>query len=207
MHKFKNIIFDMDGTVIDSFCITVEAFRHNCPKFNLDMPADAVIKKASGYSIPEFYEKIFPDVDIEVIHAFGEEVGKMELELLPKMGDELIFPGVLQVLDELETKNIEIHIASTGDYDHVHSCLKKAGIHHRFKTINCGQPDKEEMLKSIIHGDKSNWVMIGDKPKDSNGAKFNGIYSIGAGYGYCFKEDYHTFDEVIFDVNDVLKYI
>lgn len=207
MPKFKKIIFDMDGTLVDSFWLTQEAFKMFCPKYNLEMPEDHVIKKASGYSTPEFYEVIFPNDKKEVVWAFGEDVETKELEVLENIGDELLFPDVIQLLDVLIEKGIELHIASTGDIPHVHSCLKKAGIYHKFKSINCNEPDKEEMLKRIIYGDKEEWVMIGDKRKDSSGAKFNGIYSIGAGYGYCFKEDYHTFDEVIFNINDVLKYV
>lgn len=207
MNKFKKIIFDMDGTLVDSFWLTQKAFKIFCPKYDFEMPTDETIKKACGYSTPEFYERIFPHEDNEKVLAFGEEVETKELEVLKNIGEELLFEGVIQLLDELLEKGIELHIASTGDIPHVHSCLKKAGIYDRFKTINCNEPNKEEMLKRIIYGDKKDWVMIGDKRKDSSGAKFNGIYSIGAGYGYCFKEDYHTFDEIVFHIQDILKYI
>lgn len=207
MNKYKNFIFDMDGTLIDSFKLTHEAFKIVCPKYNLEMPSDELIKKTIGFSAPEFYYRIFPTTNKDLLITFGEEVENVEKDVLKHIGPKILFDDVDTILNELLKQNIEIHIASTGNNSHVSSCLKASGIYDKFKSINCNEPDKEDMLSRIINGDKTNWVMIGDKRKDSNAAKANKIYSIGAGYGYCFKEDYETFDEIIFNIHDVLKFI
>ena len=61
-YKSINIIFDMDGTLIDSAKIAIPAFEKICPEFGMPIPDDDAITSAIGYANPHFYYRIYPNI-------------------------------------------------------------------------------------------------------------------------------------------------
>jgi len=181
-----NIIFDLDGTLADTAKLTAAAFKTTAPKLNIPEPPVETIRAAVGYSCPEFYFRIFPDLPHETVMRISDEIEREEDRLLPDFTEDLLFPGVRGLLEELKIKNIPMYIASTGSENHVFSVLKKTGVTDYFKKILCGKPEKAGMIAEIIGaGDKNLFLMVGDMKKDVDGARLNGIAVIGACYGYC----------------------
>lgn len=201
-----NIIFDMDGTLVDSAKIAILAFEKICPKFGLEIPDDDTIKRAIGYANPFFYYKIYPNEDKIKLKAFSKKIERFSRVQLKSFKNDILFHGVKNLLLALKAKGVRLYIASTGSKSHVNSCLKCGGVYDFFDEIHCGKPDKEMMVSKIVkEEDKSRWIMVGDKRKDSKAASFNGIYVVGAGYGYCFEEDYDDFDVIIESPLDILE--
>jgi len=193
-----NIIFDMDGTLIDSAKIAIPAFEKVCPQFGLDIPSDEVIIAAVGYANPEFYYRIYPDVDKKILTKFGREVESQERKIVGEVSSDMLFPGVKKLLDDLVAKGHRLFIASTGDLEHVDDCLKACNIYSLFDAVHCNKPDKEIMVENIIKNEtEKSWIMIGDRRKDSKAAKHNKIASVGAAYGYCTQIDFGEFDYII----------
>lgn len=193
-----NIIFDMDGTLIDSAKIAVPAFKKVCPKFGFEIPRDETIISAVGYANPFFYYKIYPEIDKKLLKSFGEVVEKAERDIVEEVNTDMLFEGVKELLDTLVQRKNRMFIASTGDSEHVDDCLKACNIYSYFEEIHCNKPDKELMVAEIIKKEpKGKWILIGDRTKDSKAAKYNNIISIGAAYGYCVTIDYGEFDYII----------
>ena len=193
-----NIIFDMDGTLVDSAKLTKKAFEIACPKYNLDIPSDTTIKHAIGYANPFFYYKIYPKADKGLIGKFSQEVEILESEIISTICGSLLFEGVKELLSILKNEKHNLYVASTGDHLHVENCLNHDEVKSYFAEVHCNEPDKELMVKKIKENDPyGSWILVGDKDKDSHAAKSNNIYAVGAGYGYCDKEDYNKFDEII----------
>ncbi|MCL2703661.1 MAG: HAD family hydrolase [Defluviitaleaceae bacterium] len=189
MTGIKNVIFDLDGTLSDSGILTLAAMELAAPRFGLPMPAMDAVRAATGFDNPEFYYILYPDTSREKLREMGQMVEEDELRLLPGVRDRLLFKDARELLNELIARKINLYIASTGDNDHVFSILRETGIRDFFMTVSCGRPDKVKMLGDIIgDGDKSSFIMVGDMKKDSEGARANGILSVGACYGYCKRE-------------------
>jgi phosphoglycolate phosphatase-like HAD superfamily hydrolase len=49
--------------------------------------------------------------------------------------------------------------------------------------------------------------MVGDKRIDANAARHHGIFSIGAGYGYCLPGEREFFDKVVFSPKELLEFV
>jgi len=192
MNKFKvSVIFDMDGTLADTAELTMAAFVNVLPGFGVPVPSLATVRAAVGYSCPEFYFRIFPDLAQEMALAIGDATEAEEERLLPTFPGDLLFPDVRALLTELRGRGVPMYIASTGSEDHVRSTLGKADITGMFARVLCGRPDKTDMIAEIIAGgagltvaggDKSvlndaranyNFVMVGDMQKDVDGAHAN----------------------------------
>ena len=151
-NKVHTIIFDLDGTLSDSAILTVEAFKRIAPAHGLPLPSVNAIRRATGYSTPEFYYILFPDHDKDTVYNAGLLVEEEEQRILPSLGGKLLFEGCRQLLERLKKEGIRLCIASTGQKEHVFSILNETGIIVLFDTILCGLPDKVEMLRGITGG-------------------------------------------------------
>ena len=196
-NKIHTVIFDMDGTLSDSALLTVTAFTNIASKHGMPIPSEEAIKRAMGNATPEFYYILFPDFPKDTVRDFGKFVDEEELRILPSLKNRLLFSGCLELLTLLKNKGIFLYLASTGAKDHVLSVLQGTGIIDLFDKIACGRPDKTEMLGEMIQGrGREGFVMVGDMQKDHEGARANGIVSVGACYGYC-RRDMTEFDYYI----------
>ena len=202
-NKIHTVIFDLDGTLSDSAVLTMEAFKRVAPDNGLPVPSIDEIRKATGFAIPEFYYILFPDHDRDLVYNAGVQAEKEELLLLPSLGGRLLFEGCRELLMQLKERGMRLCIASTGEREHVFSVLEITGIADLFDTIDCGRPDKTEMLREITGG-RNGCVMVGDMEKDYTAARANGIISVGACYGYC-RKDFSDFDYYIYNALDLLK--
>jgi len=188
-NKIHTIIFDLDGTLSDSGILTLAAMETVAPQHGLPVPTMEDIRKATGHPNPVFYYILFPDSDKDMIYKMGQQVEREEEGMLSATKDKLLFPGCRELLHGLKEMGIRLCIASTGDHDHVHGILNATGIIDLFDRIECGRPDKFDMLREMTRdGEKAGYIMVGDMMKDSEGARANGIVSVGACYGYCKRE-------------------
>ena len=198
----------MDGTLADTAKVTAAAFEEagklfNLPKLNADKIRDAI-----GIGGIDFYLSLYPEQPKEVLIDFAREAEYLERIKTSVLGEEILFPDVKKTLENLSKDGYYLYIASTGDKEHVHTTLSAGKIERLFTGISCGEPEKILMVKNMIAGrDAYEWIMIGDRSKDSNAAKANNIFSLGAGFGYLNKKDYKLFDAVIDKPEDIYEYV
>jgi len=189
MAKIHTVIFDLDGTLSDSAILTMAAFQRILPNYSIPVPSIGAVRRTIGHPNPEFYYILFPKIAHDIVTLIGQEVELMELEILDSLKNKILFDGCLELLSQLYNNGMQLHIASTGDKEHVYSILFATGIQNFFSSIYCQSPDKIEMLRMIIgDNEKIGHIMVGDMEKDSDSARANSIRSVGACYGYCDKE-------------------
>ena len=208
MSNIHTVIFDLDGTLSNTSVVTMAALEHIAPNYSFPVPSVELVKRITGYANPEFYYTLFPGFDRETVFNMGMDVEREENRLLPSLGEKLLFDGCRELLVRLKEHGIRLCIASTGDREHVFSVLEGTGISNFFDTINCGCPDKIEMLHEIIGGrDRGGILMVGDMKKDYEAARANGIVSVGACYGYCVREltDFDFYIDTPPDLLEIMK--
>jgi len=193
----RRLIFDMDGTLADTAKSAIPACVALAKRNGLPVPTSEAVRAAIGIANPDFYYHLFPTCDRERIAACSWQAERDDAVFVHQLGQRILFPCISDMLDDLKVLGCELYIASTGDAEHVDVVLTSGGIKDRFKRIYCGQPEKVSMVRTIIGDtDKSEWAMVGDRDKDVRAARENGIYAIGAGFGYCEPKDWHLYDTV-----------
>ena len=151
----SGIIFDMDGTIVDSLPYHHEAWRIFFEENKVEDFSEK-LKKYKGGGTLDLMKAVYGDI--------------YSLEELKKMSDdkEIIFrdiyrgnivpiDGYLEFLNEMKSKNILVGIASNAIKLNVDLTLKELGIYDLFDSIICGdevnygKPNPEMFNKTISY--------------------------------------------------------
>ncbi len=109
----EGIIFDIDGTLVDSFPVYCAAFNRGISGYNLE-PVSARFLMDSmkrGEPLSEIFRKVFPaQTDGAVIEKCRKAV--LELFLKAEIDEVKLFPGVSELFQNLKNKDIRIGVAT-----------------------------------------------------------------------------------------------
>ncbi|MGN1398429.1 MAG: prolipoprotein diacylglyceryl transferase [Erysipelotrichaceae bacterium] len=180
------IIFDLDGTLIDSNqCIInsfKQVFKNRCPDLVL---TEEDCANFLGPTLEESFMKHCPEASKQQIEEMVEEYRLVN----QKLHNEYVkaMPNAKELLDYLKENGYTMAIASSKKTDTVNLGLQVSGLEGYFDTIvgveqvYNHKPDKECLIKVLkqVGGTFSNAVYIGDSASDIVCAKNAGCYSIG----------------------------
>ena len=206
--KVKNIIFDMDGTLINTSKITVQACQQAALEFDIPVRQAEKIIGLIGWANCDFFPKLYPEIETELLKKYAESVCEKEIRIMRDLKERLLFPGVIELLETLKLKGYYICIASTGSVKHVEFALRNSNIYSFFDNIKCDQPQKIKMVEEIIkNGPQGSYLIIGDKCKDFEAGSENNIITVAAAYGFGSKEEIEKFDLALSQPLDLLRYL
>ncbi|MFL0268854.1 HAD family hydrolase [Candidatus Clostridium radicumherbarum] len=206
--KVRNIIFDMDGTLINTAQIAVQACQEAALEFDLPIPHAEKITGLIGWANCDFFPKLYPEAEEDLLEKYAQLVCEKEHIIMEKLKEKLLFPGVMEMLSVLKLKGYNLFIASTGSTQHVNFALRNSNIYSFFDNIKCNQPEKIKMVEEIIKGGpKGGFIIMGDKCKDYEAGDANNIITVGAAYGFGSKEEIEKFDLTLSQPLDLLRHL
>jgi phosphoglycolate phosphatase len=185
------IIFDMDGTLIDSVALIVETVSNAFAAVNEPPPTESAIRAISGITARDAMAILAPqagDARVEEILASY----RMHYHSSAGREREPMFAGALEALDQLQARPNTILAVATGKgYRSAVTLLERHGILERFHSVqtpdhNRGKPDPQMIETAMEHAgaDRAATVMIGDTVHDMRMAKAAGVKAIGVAWGY-----------------------
>lgn len=148
----KAVIFDLDGVIVDSEHIHVEAEKQTMLKYGVRISSEELRKytgSTAKFMFAELIEKYELDTTVEEIFNEKEEV---LFELLE--ADTHPTKGVIELIGKLEQRNLKLGIASSAHRRLVEYVLRKLGIKHVFESIMSSEdivhckPNPEVFLRS-----------------------------------------------------------
>jgi phosphoglycolate phosphatase len=178
--KYSHIIFDLDGTLVDSASEIHEAAVVVCRKHGLSIPSMEYIRTMTG-SPPRlfFLDHGCGEAEVEV------RVAEFRAHLATHAGDPgCVFPAVLPVLEHLRQHSIRISLATTKPSALAASLLERYGLAPYFSHIQGTDPPLQHKPNpDILHAcmqqaDASAVAMVGDTIFDVEAAHNAGIDSI-----------------------------
>ena len=189
----KLILFDYDGTIVDSAKMIVkgaiEAFRMcglpdpdpNKVRENIGKPLATAL---DAYA-PKGYE-VNPEMISNAYRKWYAEQGRLGLQ------DEPLFPGMFKLINDLKiNKEFHIGVATNKSRIALNNGLKKHNLINIFDiTLTMDEakakPDPDMAIKamSMLNIEKKSTIIVGDTINDIGLGVNAGINSIGVAWGY-----------------------
>ena len=187
----SHIIFDLDGTLIDSKPEIQDAFR----KTFSEVPASFVIALDAinfGATLNSVLESVYEGDTGLILKAkkkFSEIYDSSTYE------KTLLYPHVGDTLENLDEMGYNMYIATNKRMVPTLKILEKKNILHRFKTIKASDMvpgetiSKQKMIEQICAENKiQQGYMIGDTAQDIQAGNAAKLITIAATYGYETQE-------------------
>ncbi|MHA1124656.1 MAG: HAD family hydrolase [Candidatus Heimdallarchaeota archaeon] len=175
--KTKCIIFDLDGTLVDTLDKHIEAFKILFKELKINIE-EARIAENMGRTPKDTLLTLLPELkdDNERLIEYAE---KKEEILTTLLDDTECFIGARDLLAKVQELELTIALASSTPKYNVEKMLRSAGISEFFNVIitgediTIGKPNPEVFLKAAKKAKCSieHCFVIGDSPHDIEAAK------------------------------------
>ena len=187
----KLVIFDIDGTIVDSQDFILEAQRRAFAAHDLPMPARADALSIVGLSLVEAITVLVGrEAPVESIaQAYRDAWTAMRDD---PAYDDPFYPGALDAVTTLAKRpDVQLGIATGKSERGVRHLLDRCGWHTCFATVqtadtNASKPAPDMILTAMRDTGAAahSTYMIGDTSYDMTMAKAAGVHAIGVAWGY-----------------------
>lgn len=188
-HRF--IVFDVDGTLVDSQHTVVHCMGLAFSEHGLPHPGAEAIRGTIGLKLEIAINSLLPEPDEARAWQLVEGYRKAFFALLDSPDhEEPLFPGTLEVLDALDHPEVFLGIATGKNRRGLARVLERhalAGRFHNLKTADDGpgkpHPHLLEVAMAEVGADPRETVMIGDTTYDMEMARAAGCSALGVSWG------------------------
>lgn len=187
--KYRNIIFDFDGTLADTAELTVETMHRTNRAMNLPDKSDAECRAMIGYRLEEIPSILWPDMpDLsERYAAIFREIYKSTKEDFKVQ----IYPGVSDTMTNLKRNGIRMAVASSRSKVSLMELCTELHIADYFQTVVGGgdvrngkpAPDPVNLVLATQGWDKTETLVVGDMNVDILMGQAAGTSTCGVTYG------------------------
>ena len=191
---FKLLVFDWDGTLMDSVATIVACAQAMLGELGLPQPPDALIRNTVGLGLRETIDQLIPGCDAELYRRVVETYRAHWLTTYQNL--PLLFPGVTDVLRQLAAEGYLLGIATGKGRRGLEHALKSSGLtglFHATRTVD-EAPSKPNpgMLLDILDelgARPDEAVMIGDTTYDLAMARAAGMAGLAVLSGSQAREE------------------
>jgi phosphoglycolate phosphatase len=185
------IVFDCDGTLVDSQQLIVEAARQTLLAHDLEPLSAEAIRAVIGLSLDLALAKLVPDADARTIAGLVETYRITWRSLRAQGVREPLFPRTREVLGALDRRNHLLGVATGKSRPGLIDVLDHHGLTALFTSLQTADrhPSKPHpgMLEAAMRetgSDPAATLMVGDTSFDMEMARAAGARAIGVAWGY-----------------------
>ncbi len=192
---YNVILFDLDGTLIDSKAGIFKSLQYALAQFDLIEENQDNLKQFIGPPLFIGFQKYFPSDENKIhkaIEAYRDYYGKYG------MAENVVYPGIPELLNRLKQNQKKLILASAKTTTFAVQSLMHAGLYQYFHRVYGSNLDgslsvKTELIQHVLsmlpNHQLNNIVLVGDSELDIRGAHENAIDSIAVTYGYSSEEE------------------
>lgn len=188
MPPYKVVIFDWDGTLMDSAAHIVDSMQRAADDLRLEVPTDAAVRHIIGLALPEAILQLFPDHDADIREQI--RLGYAEHFVAGSEQKSSLFAGAIELLDALQAAGSLVAVATGKSRAGLNRVLAQTGLAERFVITRCAdetasKPNPLMLAQILAHTQISaqEAVMVGDTSYDLAMAAQLNMPRIGVSYG------------------------
>ncbi|OHE59833.1 MAG: HAD family hydrolase [Thiobacillus sp. GWE1_62_9] len=207
--QFDLLIFDWDGTLMDSAGVIVDSIQRACEDIGLSAPSDRASRQIIGLGLIQALQALLPDLPAD---DYPRLVERYRHHYLGRDAQIPLFAGVPQGIRDLHARGFQLAVATGKSRIGLERALEASGLGAWFSATRCAdqthsKPHPAMVLELIaeLDADPARTLVIGDTSHDLLMASNAGVASLGVTYGAHLADDLHphaplalidSFDEV-----------
>ncbi len=191
---YDAVVFDLDGTLTCSDQGIIQSMRYALEQVNATIPAGVDLRAVIG---PPLMQSLMGILGLE--EAVARRAIGYYTEYFNRTGMYLytVYPHIRSILTMLREGGVFVALATSKPVRPAMAILNHFGLTHYFHRIiteedNEKVVNKPELIRRALPESYERAVMVGDRYFDVEGARANGIDSVGAGYGFGSEEELRT---------------
>lgn len=206
----KNIVFDLDGTILDTESFIIDGINYSLRKMDLPEKQKDEIREKIGLQSDAFYNELFYEYEEDEVKDIKKEIYSHKDKFIKDQGH--LYEKMEDVIKKLHSEGYKLSICSHGKIDYIENILEHFHIKKYFSTVKGYEKSKtkEDHLREIMKEEKTDkLVFIGDRYIDFEAAKNTGNISIGVSHGFG-KEELEKADYVVdnpYKIIDIIEKI
>lgn len=189
MPDYQLLVFDWDGTLVDSIGRIVASMHGAAELCGLPLRSDEAVKGIIGLGLPEAVRTLYPDLDeVALIERFRRDYSEHYLRL--EAEPSALFDGVAESLEAFRAEGYRLAVATGKSRSGLQRVLAGRGWLDYFDITRCSdetasKPDPLMLQEILAHFGLSpcQALMVGDSSFDLQMARNAGVDSVAVGFG------------------------
>ena len=185
--KFELLVFDWDGTLMDSAASIAESLQAACMELDLPVPSMTQARYVIGLGLTDAMQYILPDLPRA---EYAKVVDRYRIHFLRRDGGTTLFPGAAATIRELHDAGFLLAVATGKSRRGLDRALAATGIGAYFHVTRCADegyakphPGMLQAVMESLNVKPAGTLMIGDTTHDLEMAQAAGVAALAVAYG------------------------
>ncbi len=185
--RFDLIVFDWDGTLMDSAAAIVNALQAACRDLELPEPADEQARFVIGLGLGDALRRVAPAM---VEADYPRMVERYRHHFLSKDHELVLFPGVVDAIADLAARGRMLGVATGKSRVGLNRALGSCGLGAYFHATRCADesfskphPAMLEEIMDELGVERDRTLMVGDTTHDLQMARNAGVAALAVSFG------------------------
>lgn len=186
--KYELIIFDWDGTIIDSQAHILSSMKKALSELSLNIPGEDELRHIIGLSLDRAIQALFPELDELKVQRVADAYRKYFFADSSETSE--LFDGAADIIRDLHASGYYLAVATGKGRRGLDIALDKTGLSHYFHITRCADETRSKpdpmMLDEILTDldlDVNQAIMVGDTSYDIDMAVNIRMDSVAVTYG------------------------
>jgi phosphoglycolate phosphatase len=187
MSRYDLVVFDWDGTLMDSTRVIAQSLQAACRDVGAPVPSESEALFVIGLNMADTFRRVVPDLDADAQRLLAE---RYRHHFLAREHEAPLYAGVPEMLAELHGRGRRLAVATGKARRGLERALDATGLRRWFEATRCADegfakphPDMLLMLLDITGVEPRRAVMVGDTTHDLELAANAGIDAVCVSYG------------------------
>ena len=187
MSRYDLVIFDWDGTLMDSTAVIAASLQEACKDIGCPVPTREEALFVIGLNMADTFQRVVPDLDEDGRRRLAD---RYRHHFLAREHEAPLFAGVREMLSDLHGQGRRLAVATGKARRGLDRALESTGLRERFEATRCADegfakphPGMLLMLLEMTGVEPARALMVGDTTHDLELAANAGVDAIAVSYG------------------------